>query len=607
MCINLLRHPAWGRAQETYGEDPHPPRRDGRGARARRAAPRDGLRQALRLQQHGERALLGRRRGRRARAARGLPAALPSASSTRAWPRDEAYNSVNGEWCGQNRALLTDILRGEWGFEGFVISDFIFGLRDAAASLRAGLDIEMPFRAAARGDLPPALGAATPRWDDVDAPPGGSSRPSCASPRASDGRRREPTSWSAPRTARWPARRPRRRSSCCATSRSTAARCCRSTRARAAPGRPRPPRRPPNTGDHGSSDVRPPRVVTPLEGLREALPGVEVARYRLAAAAVAAEADAAVVVVGYTAEDEGEYVGEIDPPRAPCARPAPALDDEGLLARDDRRRVPGRRRRPRLLTLSGRRGADRRRRGGQPATVVVIMAGSAVIVERWRASVPAIVVLWYPGSEGGRALADVLLGRRRPGRTAAVRGARRSGPPAPTSTRRWTRSSTTAGTGSACSTATATRRVPARLRPVLHSFALSDLEAAADGERLGIAVNVANTGERPGGHVVQVYAQGEDTARVLVGFRRVELDSGHERARAALAAAHRPRAAGAAAVRSWWSTRAPAGWRSGRGPGTRTRSRRRWSCRMKAIVWQGPERMAVEEQPDPARSRRRAS
>ena len=56
-----------------------------------------------------------------------------------------AYNSVNGEWCGQNRTLLTEILRDEWGFEGFVMSDFIWGLRDPVGSLAAGLDIEMPF------------------------------------------------------------------------------------------------------------------------------------------------------------------------------------------------------------------------------------------------------------------------------------------------------------------------------------------------------------------------------------------------------------------------------------------------------------------------------
>src|ERR687894_1482021 len=57
-----------------------------------------------------------------------------------------AYNSVNGEWCGQSPALLTDVLRDEWGFEGFVISDWIFGLRDAGPSVTAGLDVEMPYR-----------------------------------------------------------------------------------------------------------------------------------------------------------------------------------------------------------------------------------------------------------------------------------------------------------------------------------------------------------------------------------------------------------------------------------------------------------------------------
>jgi hypothetical protein len=46
-----------------------------------------------------------------------------------------------------------------------------------------------------------------------------------------------------------------------------------------------------------------------------------------------------------------------------------------------------------------------------PRTVVVLVTAGAVITEEWRSAVPAVVLAWYSGSEGGHALADVLLGR----------------------------------------------------------------------------------------------------------------------------------------------------------------------------------------------------
>ncbi|WP_122089845.1 glycoside hydrolase family 3 N-terminal domain-containing protein [Halalkalicoccus subterraneus] len=54
-----------------------------------------------------------------------------------------AYNRVNGTFCSENRKLLRDVLKGEWGFDGFVVSDW-GGTHSTVDAAENGLDIEMP-------------------------------------------------------------------------------------------------------------------------------------------------------------------------------------------------------------------------------------------------------------------------------------------------------------------------------------------------------------------------------------------------------------------------------------------------------------------------------
>jgi len=129
--INLLRDPRWGRGQETYGEDPHLTARMGvafvRGLQGDHehylklvATPKHfAVHSGPEKDRHGFDARVSQRDLRETY----LPAFRACVQEAEAASVMSAYNRVNGEVCSASQTLLQDILRGEWGFTGYVVSD----------------------------------------------------------------------------------------------------------------------------------------------------------------------------------------------------------------------------------------------------------------------------------------------------------------------------------------------------------------------------------------------------------------------------------------------------------------------------------------------------
>jgi len=59
------------------------------------------------------------------------------------WTVMNAYHVLNGEYCSENNTLITEILKKEWGFDGFVVSDW-GSVNDRVAGIKVGVDLEMP-------------------------------------------------------------------------------------------------------------------------------------------------------------------------------------------------------------------------------------------------------------------------------------------------------------------------------------------------------------------------------------------------------------------------------------------------------------------------------
>ncbi|MEV0678724.1 glycoside hydrolase family 3 C-terminal domain-containing protein [Actinosynnema sp. NPDC050436] len=438
----------------------------------------------------------------------------------RPWTVMCSYNRVNGVYASQDRFLLTDVLRGEWGFDGVVVSDW-GAVVDRVAAVAAGLDLTMPgpddagdralVEAVEAGDLAPeVLAAAADRVRDLVGR-AAARRPGEYDADAHHALAREVAARGAVLLKNEGAVLPLH------TDRTSVAVLGEYART-------------PRYQGGGSSTITPTRLDDPLTCIATATsgpvrfapgylvdhpgsggtgsgsagpdePGADGVAAELVAEAVEAaqECDVAVVFVGTPEEAEGRDRTTLDLPAA-------------------------------HLELVRQVAA------ANPRTVVVLCNGGVVRTTPWDADVAGVLECWLPGQAGGSALADVLFGVVNPsGRLAETIPLRLADHPSHLDFP-GTDGHLRYGEG----VHVGYRGFDARELGVAYPFGFGlsyttfeygTATASADGSGITVRVEVTNTGDRDGREVVQVYVSRPGSRvrrapRELKAFATVPVDAG---------------------------------------------------------------------------------
>ena len=416
--VNINRTPLWGRNFEGYGEDPYLTSRlavayikgvQGEGVIAT-------VKHFAANNQEFERHRINAIVDERALQEIYFPAFKAAVEEASVWSVMSAYNKLNGVYCAQNSFLLKDVLRKQWGFTGFVVSDW-GSTYSTADTVNAGMDVEMPGGQAMRDWLKKPETEAAGNG-------GGWLVPEKVLPEISSGKISPATiddnvasilrvifvsgQFDKPHTATGEIDTPEQRA--LARKAATESIVLLKNAGDLLPLNPSkihsvvvigPNAAVARTGGGGSSLVTPKYSIAPLKSIQDragqslqvsyalgvSMEGEDpskdtpVAREQLRNEAVsaAAKADAAIIVVGRSPalESEDFDIKSLD---------LPAGQDD-------------------LIEAVSKANKN---------TVVVINAGGPVVMTRWIAQVPAVLDLWYGGQEGGNAIADILFGDANP-------------------------------------------------------------------------------------------------------------------------------------------------------------------------------------------------
>lgn len=269
-----------------------------------------------------------------------------------------------------------------------------------------------------------------------------------------------------------------------------------------------------NIGDYGSSRVFPQYIITPVEGIKKLAPnsevifcdGVDINHAR----DVARSADAVVFVVGYDHADEGEYVSG-DQMNAALEMGGDRVQSLGLHADE--------------INLIKEIGPVNKR------SAAILIGGNMIMIDEWKDSVSAIIMAYYPGMEGGTALARILFGDVNPsGKLPFVIPNKESDLPQVN----WDTESqwydyyhgyTKLEKGGV------EPSVPYGFGLSYTSFKLANQSFAVRDSLVIASCDVANTGHHAGDEVIQLYigfknSRVDRPVKILRGFSRVSLNMG---------------------------------------------------------------------------------
>lgn len=393
VCINLPYNPGWGRSQEVYGEDSFHLGAMGsslvKGVQGENviACVKHYAFNSMECARFTVSVTADKRTEREVFLSHFKDCVDAGAGSIMS-----AYNMYHGTHCGHHDYLLNQVLKEEWDFDGMVISDFAWGVKDTVEAANGGMDVEMCHTKFFGDKLVQAVRNGQVSEEKINKAALRIVRTMLAFTEADQKTYNKELIACKEHIA-------------LALEAAEKAMTLMQNDHHVLPFSKTETKRIAvigqlgnigNIGDHGSSRVFPPYIVTPLEGIKRLLPNAEVIFDNGddlgQAKNLAKSADAVVFVVGYDHDDEGESVTNED---ADFKEGGDRKHGLGLHAKDID-----------LIKTVGPVNQN---------SVAVLIGGNMIMIDEWKQSVSSILMAYYPGMEGGTAIAKTLFGDVNPG------------------------------------------------------------------------------------------------------------------------------------------------------------------------------------------------